>query len=337
MNIAIVAHDVGPTNALRLVGEELLKQGHFIKSSFGESAPRDISAVVTGADRLLLGISSTKESVSEELHAFKEAKRLGIPVAVFSDIYGAYSRSWEKDIVQGAGILFVIDEQEVEATKGYVGAQTNVVVAANPYWAEFFEAGVSRDEVRAQLGVQPEEKMILVAGAKELAKNVLLFNDVVMAARDFRQGLHLVLTIHPAAGHASTAYDDITKWSVHPTQFPSGTLKTPQMIAGADLVVTAGGSTVSIMAACQRVHVIDLMHKLDGHWWKELSGLDHWPPAQLDVSWLARDEHDLSLGIERLLDPSNRDAAEIRDAQETEFYEGCFNVGLDTIVTELTR
>lgn len=338
-NIVLVARDAGPSQSFEVIARGIEAAGHCATCFLGHGKPLpDLYAMdeaVGKADAIMVGISSKAEAVAEEIHATVEAKMHRIPVAMFSDIYGCFTRPWSRKCVAGSDILFVTSVQEVELAKEFA-PNAKIVHAPNPAWNTYFATEYSREEVRARLGIARGEKMVLVGGAKEMEKNFPLFTDVVVASRAF-SNLHLVFTIHPAADHGPGTYSGVVKWSTHPVQFPAKELgfKTLQMIAGADLVVTAGGSTVTIMAACQRVHVVDLMHTLDELWWKELSGLDFWPPARQDVSWLARDERELAMGFQYLLDPKSRNAIEIRDAQETEFYPGCFDAGLDEIVRAL--
>lgn len=343
MKIAIVTQDVGPGNALQIIGERLVGLGHNVEMFLGMGKPlpegslERISGALVGADKLLISVSSSGERVLEERHAFKEAKRMGVPVAVFSDIYGMYHRPWFTDFMAWADVLFVIDEQEIQTARQYVGPATRIIHSGNPCWAEFFKATIGREEVRNKLGIAEDEKMVLAVGNKELERNVALYTDLVMAGREISQKLHLVLTMHPGANHTKDAYNGILKWSKHPVQFAGREtgLSSQEMIEGNDLVIAAGGSSVGIMAACRRRPVIDLIHEIDRLFWKELSGLDFWPPTRSGASQLAVGSTDLELAMKLLLKPDGEVLRQMLRAQETEFSLSKFGDGVDKVVAGL--
>ncbi len=342
MKIVIVTQDVGPGNSLRIIGEKLKSLGHNVEMFLGMGKPLPdgnldkVSVALIGADRLLMSVSSATNRVLEERHAFTEAKRLGVPVAVFSDIYGMYHRPWFTDLMTKTDILFVTDEQEVETARRYVNATTRIIPSGNPYWTEFFKATVSRKEVRSKLGIKPDEKMVLAVGNKELERNVALYTDLVMTGRELEK-IHMVLTMHPGADHGKDVYDGILKWASCPVQFAGREtgLSSQEMLTGSDLVVAAGGSSVGIMAACLRKPVIDLVHPIDQLFWEELSGLDFWPPTRFGASQLVKEPVDLELAMRLLLKPDSEVLRRMFRAQEANFSASKFENAVEKIVAGL--
>ncbi|MEK7505334.1 MAG: hypothetical protein AAB597_00350 [Patescibacteria group bacterium] len=346
MNITAVTQDVGNGNSLRLIGAHLEKMGHQVEGFFGGGKPlpegslERINESLKQADRLLVSFSSAESRTAEERHAMQEAVRLGVPIAVFSDIYGMYNRPWFSDLLPKAGLLFVIDENEVKTAESVVGPNTRIVHAANPYWAEFFKVKFDREEVRSKLGIDTDETMILVSGSKELERNRSLFRDVAMTTVSVESlsniKLRVVLTTHPGANHGQDAYEDILGSARPLVSFaPKETgLSTQDMVAGSDLVITGGGSTITLMAACQRVLVVDLMHDIDKIWWKELSGLGFWPPAKSGVSALAESLKDIGREILFLTKPS-AESERMRKIQREEFSLAKFENAAEKIASEL--
>ncbi len=340
MKIVIVTRDAGPSNTFRIVADALLREpGCTVSCFLGDGKPlpegslEKIDEALQGADWLLTGISSSADRVVEERHAALQAKLLGVHTAVFSDIYGAYHRPWSAEVVRGANLLFITDESERDVARTYVRPEATIVASGNPYWATFF-ATANRDVVRGRLGLS-EEKLVLISGSKELERNVGLFTDVVLAARRVERPLRLLFTAHPGADHPRELYRSVLRWSTHTAGFlESGiSLSTQELFAAADLAVTGSGSTITLMAGCQRVPVIDHILPLDVLWWEELSGLSFWPPARISISRETRDVDGLSLGMHGLL---NGGAQAMKAQQEAVLTPEKFAGAADAIVSALT-
>lgn len=347
MKFVLVARDVGPSKSLDIIAGTLRVRGHTATAFLGEGKPfpdklPQMSKELRAADCLVVGISSSTERVTEEKFAYSEAKRLDVPIAVFCDNYGTYHRLWwmmGDNFSNSPNSIFVLDESEVSAAKMYVADDTHIIATGNPYWETFFKVPLPCNEVRDRLGIKPEEKMLLAIGSKELERNVPLFTDLVLMAREQEEDerVRVILTMHPGADHGEEVYSNLLRWCNCVRFAPSSQamVSTQALITGSDIVVTSGGSSVGIMAICQRKPVIDLMHPIDDLWWKELSGLDFWPPAEYDASYYAIDGDDLGAGVSRILDSEDWLRQEMNDAQEEHFSLSAFKNATDAIVAEL--
>ncbi len=339
----MAARDAGPGEAFRLIADTLSASGHTVQAFLGMGKPfptealQEMSVALRDADVLLVGIASIEEQATEELIACEEARKLGVRIAVFSDIYGAYHRAWHNEVLMSADVLFVIDEQETDTARNYVRGKTQIIASGNPYWTSFFDNQTTREEVRSKLGIHNEEKMLMLVGNKEMERNMLLLNEVVFATNGMDEKFHIVITQHPGDAYPKDICKGITRWAEHPVQFTGRDcgFKSQQIITGSDTVITSGGSSVGIMAACQRKPVIDVMHSLDDVWWKELSGLNFWPPARQGSSRVVWSTELLHEALKSLQGDTAYIAYMAR-AQEEAFSLSKFDGALDKIVTSIT-
>ncbi len=329
MNLVFVTRDVGNGNALKPVAQLALASGHEVDTFFGEGKPFSAETVaqmpmaVADADRLIVSLSSSEERVATERLATELAVRHGVPIVIVSDIYGMIHRSqWLGGFARHADLLTVVSESEVTSTESYVQPITTVVALPNPSWIDYF-SDPSETGVREKLGIRDNDMMVLVVGNKELVRNRKLLH-ALQSVTNKDPFVHFVITSHPGADHTMDQLGFFGQSESNATFVPKGGMSSFSILSASDLVITSGGSSMTMMAACRRIPVIDLMHDEDFRLWKELSGLDYWPPAQEGVSALVEDSNALGFAIEALLDEESVASQVMRHAQDRGFKREMF-------------
>jgi hypothetical protein len=127
----------------------------------------------------------------------------------------------------------------------------------------------TKEEVRAKLGVQPDEKIVLAAGGKFAAANMASWALLMDAlSRIVTQRFKLIIGLHPGdrtpfafdqeAGELMHLYKELVHFSpVTAAILDRSILTTSDAVPGADIVVEFGTS-IGIEAAYQRIPVINL-------------------------------------------------------------------------------
>lgn len=338
MKIMLVAMDAGPSNGLRLVASELIKNNHNVTTIFGMGQPFPegtsewIRTEVKSANRVLIGLSSSKERAAEEILAAETAKTMGTSFGFFACTYGEFRRAWFRDIIGYADFVFTVSEKEAEAAKKF-SPGANVVPSGNPEWATYFKPALGREEVRSHLGVKSKEKLILSVGSKEALRNMFLWGNLVLSTNGLDQPIRLILARHPGECNPQELYGDILKYSKYPIQFLEG-IRSNDAVTGSDLVVSSL-SSVGIAGACQRIPVIDYITEFDEMFWTEMSGSSIWEPAELGASRKVNTVAMLAIEMDALLDHQASGTKAMRSAQEKTFSLEQFERAAQKIVAAL--
>lgn len=341
----LVTQDVGNGNAHKRIGEALERAGHTTNLFLGEGKPMPegtlgkICLALSRADWLIVSYSSARERIEEERYAMIMAYALGVPIMMMGENYGTSFRgSWYGEVRREISLLSVVSEGEVLTAQTHVGEVTTIIQVPNPNWCTYFNATYTRDEVEQKLGIAPESKMILGIGSKEEDRNRLLYGGIIEACNRMpKMNLEIILTLHPGAVRGTSIYDDLLERSVHSVRFVGKEegISSQEMLPRCDLVVVPGGSTVGVMACCQRRPVIDFINPVDRDWWCDISGYDYWAPARMGASLLTENVDDLQGGIEALLDQYSNVFEEQRTKQEMFFNLSDFEGAAKQIITAL--
>ncbi len=327
MRILIVASDVGPCNALKLVRKELEKQGNAVEAIFCDGQPSTVArtgemlSALAQADRALIGMSSTRERSAEEMLAAEVAFKDKIPVGIFCNTFGEFCRPWFQNIIPRSSLLFVVNGEEAAAASERFPKQ-KIVASGNPRWGSYFAPSIPREESRKRLGIAPDEKLILSSGTKEIVTNMLLWSGVITAAASYErnsgQKARVVLSRHPGERNMQDLYQDLIDLADCKVQF-SGERSSSDALAGADLAVSSY-SEVGIQAACLRIPVIDYVSPFAAKWWENLRAGGRWEPSEEGASCMVRGSvSELSHTIGRLLTPGSAEVRRMKKDQERVF------------------
>lgn len=344
LTVVLLTQDVGNGNAHKRISEALVRAGHHAILFLGEGKPmregtfRKISTALTGADWLIISYSSTRERIEEERYAMIMAYTLGVPIMMMGENYYTWFRgSWYGEVRREISLLSVVSESEILTAKAHVGEDTEIIRAPNPNWCTYFTATYTSDAIGQKLGIAEETKMILGIGSKEEDRNLLLYGGVIEACNGMpKMNLEIIFTLHPGAMRGTSVYDDLLVKSVHPVRFvDKEVISSQEMLPRCDLVVVPGGSTVGVMACCQRRPVIDFINPVDRDWWRDISGCDYWDPARMGASLLAEDVDQLHRGMGELLDRYSTTFEEQRTKQGMFFNLADFEGAATQIVAAL--
>jgi hypothetical protein len=233
-----------------------------------DSKPWPIREAIEKCDVVVVTIS---ENYKYEIEAARIAAELGKKLVVVALSYGGYKRGGIDQLANYVSLLFVIDEEEALQSR-WLYKNARVIPVGHPEWETFSQPKYTDMEVRERVNIPPYENFILVAGEKELAINIPLAVAVLEAVAEMKEpeGYKIVFAVHP--GHSPlpggadlrTTYQEIlggylpnTRITVAVKGEPFG-IGTPDMVAGADLVISAN-STVLIQAAHLGVPAIAMM------------------------------------------------------------------------------
>lgn len=303
MKVVLVARDIAPSNAFKMVVAEFLGNSWlpshtsvlvkgaelFVGSGKPLKATEDeIAAAVKSADVVLVGISSSAELAKEELVACKVAKEASVPYGLYADTFGcAVNRNWFDHVRAEASFVFVLNGKEAEEARK-VFSKAKVVASGNPTWDDFFYPKLTREESRAKLGIKDDEVFVLCPGGKSLAINIQHWGFVIEAL-DFMNGSeyaprkwNVIFSRHPGDQSAPDAYAELVKFSdIQAKVVAPDEMKTSDMIPGMDVMVSCC-STVEIEAVCQRKPVISYIPHTGLVRMRTTMG-DKWEPVEQGV------------------------------------------------------
>ncbi len=345
LKVVLVTQDVGNGNALKRVHEALVRRGHMSTLFLGEGKPmpegtlKKIDQALQGADWLIVSYSSARERITEERFAMEQATDRGVQIMMMGENYGtSYRGSWFGDLPRQIALLSVVSEPEVLPARAHVGEGTRIIQVPNPNWCTYFDTSYSREAVVEKLGIQSGSKMILGVGSKEEERNILLYGGIIEAGNRVEDSnIEIIFTIHPGAKRGSGIYTDLLAESIHPVRFvgKEAGISSQEMLPRCDLVIVPGGSTVGVMACCQRRPVIDFINPVDREWWRDISGSDYWVPARIGASLLAENVSQLRDGMSALLDSGSAESERQRALQMENFKSTDFDGAAGQIVAEL--
>jgi hypothetical protein len=285
--VLLVAKDVGLAAPLAMVAAELAKIGvgsaSFLRGGPSEFVLNELTLYEDNhnyPDFVLTGMSSSPELSENELIALRIAQEEEIPFGVFSDTFGAWKgREWFEEYRQNATALFVLNEEEAaEARVKYPKAK--VFGYGNPRWAEFFSPRMTRQEVRAKLGLAGGDIVVLVPGGKDLECNRLHFNAVISACGLGRRelGYVVVISLHPVDKNPRSEYEKLAEGDSSVMIMDNSVISADDMLPGVDAVVQSA-STVGVTAACQRIPVINFFTNLALDRLEANIHSRNWPPV----------------------------------------------------------
>lgn len=301
MKAVLVARDIAPSNAFKMVYDELNwrypnipKITHKLSAFLGggkqlAASEDEIATAIKNANVVLVGMSSSKELSAPEIFACGAAEGAGVPYGLYADTFGcAVNRNWFGCVRKEANFVFVLNEKEAEDARK-VFPKAKVVASGNPTWGAFFYPKFTREESRAKLGVKDDDVFVLCPGGKSLAINMQHWGFVVEALKymsDDRgyneKKWQVVFSRHPGDQSAPDAYNELVKFSdikarvVEPAEMPSS-----DMIPGMDLMISCC-STVEIEAVCQRKPVISYIPHTGMVRMRTTMG-DKWEPVEQGV------------------------------------------------------
>ena len=303
-NVFLVARDAAPSRAFGKLEPVLRESGFGVCLLVGDGKPLDqeqkmlMDAAVAGADCVVLGMSSSEELAKPEILAGEMARRLGIPYGFYGDVRRCWARArtgaWFEKLAPSADFYFGITKGDADAA-GEVFLSAKLFGTGNPLREEMAFARFTREEVRAKLGVAPNEKLVLAPGGKFAGGNMGQWNVIMDALALLDAGDHyfqLILSTHPGdvtpgaidAGSLETLkienmdgaplhvpyidtsglkllnlYEELISFSPVPTRIvgKKDVLTTSDMVPGADIIVEFG-SSIGIEGAYQNVPVITL-------------------------------------------------------------------------------
>lgn len=308
MKSVLVARDVAPSQALRMVADTLT----FSNFGFGPIAPQmneqhlflgsgkqlmvsedEIAGAIRNSDVVLVGMSSSEELSRLEIFACRAAMKAGKPYGLYADTFGcAVARNWFEPVRANASFVFVLNEKEAEDARK-VFPKAKVVASGNPTWDDFFYPKLTREESRSKLGIMDNETFVLSPGGKSLAINIQLWGFVLEVLNYLGGSAHLskkkwnvVFAMHLGDQNNIGSYDDLVKFSYFRTRtVASNVIPISDMIPGMDLMISCA-STSEIEAVCQRKPVISYIPHTARVRMRTTIG-DVWEPVEQEVVYNA--------------------------------------------------
>ncbi len=284
MKILFVAQDAAPSRAFQefataLTGfEDRVRFETALLVADGKVFPAthaQITEAVLSSHFVLIGMSSMEKYARDEIFAAQEALRLGIPYGFYSDFPGCYNRTsfWPIEVAGGTSFYLAFNDTESrDARNTFTGA--TIYVVGSPQREKLAFPRYTRDDVRARLGIEPDERFALLAGGKSVFGNMCRVGTVLSAlhyaTKCSKMKFRLLYSAHPgdmlpravdqSNGKSIEVLKEIEDGSMVPFKFVPGEkdLSTNDMITGADIVFFGLTGTSAIEAAYQRVPVIQI-------------------------------------------------------------------------------
>jgi len=321
MKAVIVAHDNGPSTGLGALAAELEHRGIEAVEylSYGKpfnGSADEIKDVCQNADVVVCGFSSSEKLSFEEIVAAKAAISRNVPLVMYADTFGVYRCPWLAFTRDYASILFAQNESMKKDMEGLF-ARANVFVSGSPTFEAAFFPIMPRSELRNQLSVSSDDKLIMVPAGKSVVENGPLIAGTIeaLAKLEDRTKYHVFITLHQGDPNPANQYKDIAKYlpNVHALSREDG-LGSQEVLCGADMVITAGSAT-AIEAACTRIPVIDFLTEVFLSRIEKVRGTREWEREKLGITEVVRwDAKVLANAISRLSTPEGY--RPMREAQE---------------------
>lgn len=272
--ILLVGHDVAPTRAFGLLANHLHHSGVSVETIVcggGKILPpstEELEQIVTRADIVLIGISFPAENADIEIATGRLAMELGKPFGFYADTFGAWNREWFREFRLYASFLFVINKDEAERARN-VFPNASITATGNVLWSDYFNPA-DRAAVRAEIGANDGEFVILAPGCKEAVINIGLWTSVIEAARG--TSWKVLLTKHPGDKTPDDIYAPLLHYAKGmEVSAQWAEKKADDIVPGVDAVVDLCGS-VGIHAIARRIPVIDFFGELSKQWLFEATG-----------------------------------------------------------------
>ncbi len=264
--VVVVGHDAAPSNCFGRLARVLEERGFKVVSFLGHGKPRtntneEVVGAVTGANVVLLGFSSTAELSESAIVAGQAAQAGGIPFGFYGDIPLCWTLGregkWFNALARHASFYCgVAPSDPAEAQKIFPKAR--FVDTGNPLRDEEMAfPKFTRGEVRAKLGLAPEEKAILLTTLKSPGCNLAMLGILIEALAGMKNpNLRLLVSPHPGDRTPFAVdpepkenpkplglYEELLSYSPVPGRLIDRTLLTgSELVPGMDLIVEFGSS-----------------------------------------------------------------------------------------------
>lgn len=261
--VVLVAQDASPSRSFQLLAPALEERGwtvHLFVAG-GEpfaSSPSEMVGRIAQAHVVLLGMASSAELAAPEIAAGEAARTLHIPYGFFGDTKNCWGRAskgrWFASLAPDASFYCGVSRKDAEEAR-QVFPKARVYGTGSPLREQSMISLPSRQEIRAQLKLDPEDFLILSPGMKFPAGNIVMWGMAMEAVgRLLDPSIGLVLAPHPgdrtltaidrATGKELAIYHEMTSfaWGPSPVTMIDPGAKASHLVAGADMVIEFGGS-----------------------------------------------------------------------------------------------
>lgn len=288
MKIVLVAGDFAQSEALDLFRDRIMQSGHSTESflCYGNKNLYSLNSIrqsMSGAGFLVAGMS---EMSDEETEAVKEAVKQNVRIALYADTFGAHRLPAFEFARELALTMFVVNQDEASDARELF-PRADVRVTGNPRWEEFAFPKLSQDEVVRKLGLDASKLVILSAGDKYLAQNIIQFGSTIEAVRLLRWHMNtqILLALHPGDQNDPKLYEELVTNSGCDVRIIGRHvgIDTSEILVGCDLVVEFT-STIGIQAACLRIPVVDFCTTTALRGESPIIGKDPWLLTAMGVS-----------------------------------------------------
>ncbi len=278
--IVLVGHDAAPSGCFERLASVLEERGFQVVKFLGFGKPRTntdegVVETVSQADIVLLGFSSTAELSQSALVAGQAAQANGIPYGFYGDIPFIWTlgRTWFSELASNAAFYCGIKPNE-PAKAQKVFPKARFVNTGNPLREEMAFPKYTRAEVRWQLGLEPEEKAILLTTLKSPGCNMAQLGILMEALAGLKHSGHrfqLLVSCHPGDRTPFAVdpgakddpkpmglYEELLSYSPVPSQMVDRAVLTgSELVPGMDLIVQFD-SSLAREASFHQIPVITL-------------------------------------------------------------------------------
>lgn len=345
--VVLLARDVAPSNALKRVADVLSSRWYAVAQHLGfgkplESTVEMIVAAVKEATVVVCGMSANAKISVEEIAAANAAVESGAVLGLYCDTFGCHGREWFAPFRDHVKFLFHVNEREAEAAKKFF-PNAAVYASCNPEVEDAFYSTANCMEVRAKLGVQGDEYMVMVNGHKAPMITVPMLVASIQALHTalIRQHMwmkyKLFFSLHPGdptldekSGwpEPEVFYGDLVQFGgVSLTLLPAkrgdkgNVPSVNDLIVGCDLLVAPASGSERI-AACLRKPAIAFLSEISLAWNVTVFGKREWELAEMGTSLpiYGCSAEGLAHAVDQLTRcPSSWDYQEMRKHQEEAF------------------
>ncbi len=311
MRVLLVSRNTGPMKNLARVAQALSDRNHEVVAVLSNSPEVMVYAPALMGFQpqvVVTSLSTTPQTISDELAVIVQAKEKGVPFAVFADTYGAHNRpEMPAELKKATSVVLVPDtaEKKFAESVGYPRAEAVGV----PLWEDFADEAnyPSREVTRKELGIGDGVVAVMPAFGKNGELNRELFRDTLTAIgyaakRAGRHNYVLLPRFHPgdeAYKKDRGYYDSVLAES------PVRVIGTPAYNQSDDLVpavdiVVSQLSTVAISAIYQRKLVIEYAPPAVLDRLEKQTGRRSWPTTETGAAAQAHNVDELAAAIEWL-------------------------------------